>query len=1032
MDKDRNSSTLINANGKFTTEISLEGPSGVVTGEKISGYNDNKKLSSLSQGIKVDRILTNVEEKTVNSEMIIMNNSETDMKNVSVLGRIPFEGNKSIVTDEVLGTTIDTKMVSDISQIYGVYKDVDIYYSENETATKDLKDESNKWTKDYKNLKEVKSFLIVYKDDLKVGEVTTFSYNYIIPKELECNQSIYSSFAVYYVSDGQDNVQESDVLGLETVKTPKIEVHITSNAGVKVTEGQMVKYTVTVENKGEVKAENVAFNLDIPKGSTYVKYVKADGEREGYYKKDPKAKQLKIDVGDISAGEEKVYNYSVLVNETASVLDKAEVQATVEGLNEEKTGKPSKSETPNGKDEENNTIENENTTDTPSTEEVAESKTFDSTNAAEVETAEVEVNFKSEFADLIVTENKELNYSIFVRNNTNLTDNQRTMKNVKIKMAVPEGTTVFRAYEGVSKADKDDKNTVIEIGSYDEDERKYVLNLNELKPEESIDLEVVLKTNYLDGETKKDIVSSVTVDADGFSTVNSQSITSTICRPIVNTTFVSNSNSKYLKPGDDVKFTFRAENNGEVTTSGLSTSFSIPEGFKPVKGIFFLSTSSEIQDMNLASIGIGIANLDIGPGETLVAEYTLEAEEIQEKEKTITSFVTLSADNIKNSFETEKIVHIIQNDTEEDIASNNEETESTKPKATGKTGTTNAKHSSAVTTNAEKAVTEKYYRISGKAWEDSNKNGMRDSSEKGIKSIGAKLYNAETNKVVNQTNTNDSGEYTFSQVEAGKYYIIFTYDKSKYALTEYQKEGVDASKNSDAIVTSSLAITDIITISSVSAGDIDIGLTDPLVFDLKLSKTIDKVTVNTKKGTKEYKYNKSSLAKVDIHAKELSGAKVYVEYVITVSNKGEIPGYAKSIVDYVPKGMTFESNLNKDWYEKNGKLYCKALSKQEIKPGSAKSVRLILVKQMTTTNTGTTSNNAEIAESFNTRAIEDIDSVAGNTNDSEDDYSTADVIVSVRTGGTLLNITALAISLGIAVLIGYLFKKSIIERMRRW
>lgn len=1034
MDTARNGSTIINANGKYETELLFEGPSGVVTGEKLSGYNDKKKLSSLSQGIKIDRILTNVEGKNVNSEMIIMNNSDKDMKNVSVLGRIPFEGNKSFVTDEFLGTTFDTKMISEVSQTYGVYKNVDIYYSESEVANKDLKDNSNKWTKNYKELDNVKSFLIVYKEDLKVGEVTTYSYDFSIPKDMECNQSAYSSFAVYYTSDDQENVQESDVLGLETVKTPKIEVHISSNAGDKVTNGQMVKYTVAVQNKGEVNAEDVSFTLDIPKESTYIRYIKPDEDRDGYYKKESNVKQLKIDVGDIVAGEEKIYNYSVLVNDSASVLDEAKVKATVEGIEETETKKEETKEEPASKDNtEDNTVENEINKEDATAEPLTESKTEDTVEGAEVEIAELEVNFSQNKDGNKVIENEDLIYSIFIRNNTDMSD-PKTIKNIKARLHVPEGAKIFRAFEIESSVDNDNENTVIDIGKYDESTRIYELDIDKLEPEESKSITVVLKTEYFSTGATKDIVTTLDVDADGFTTISPQPVNNTITRPVIKTTFTSDSKSKYLKPGDVVKYKLVAENSGQAVTSGLTMKYVVPDGLEPVNGKYYLASGGSVGNVDLGLTGAGDISKDIPVGDKLTVELTLKAKDITEKEKVVTSFVSFEARNIKDSFESEKIVHIIQKDTTE--TDNEVKKSTTKVSSNTNTSTSSNKakvqKTSAVSTNVDEELSSKNYRISGRAWNDSNKDGKRDNSEKGISNILLKLYDAETNKVVKQTTTDESGEYTFSGLQNGKYYIIFNYDKSKYTLTEYQKEGVDSTRNSDAIVTSSIAITDVITIDSANAGDIDIGLTDPSTFDLTLSKSISKVTVNTKKGTKEYKFNNTNLAKVDIHAKELSSAKVYVEYTLTVANKGEISGFAKSLVDYLPKGMSFDSNLNKDWFERDGKLYSKSLARQEIKPGQSKSIKLVLIKQMTNSNTGTTSNSAEIAKSSNDMAVEDIDSKAGNSKEGEDDYSTADIIISVRTGGTLLNITALVISFGIAAVIGYLFKKEVIERMRRW
>lgn len=50
---------------------------------------------------------------------------------------------------------------------------------------------------------------------------------------------------------------------------------------------------------------------------------------------------------------------------------------------------------------------------------------------------------------------------------------------------------------------------------------------------------------------------------------------------------------------------------------------------------------------------------------------------------------------------------------------------------------------------------------------------------------------------------------------------------------------------------------------------------------------------------------------------------------------------------------------------------------------------------------GLSSNAAEIAEYANDLGLEDVDSIPANKNSSEDDYSTADLVVAVKTGGIL-------------------------------
>ena len=133
-----------------------------------------------------------------------------------------------------------------------------------------------------------------------------------------------------------------------------------------------------------------------------------------------------------------------------------------------------------------------------------------------------------------------------------------------------------------------------------------------------------------------------------------------------------------------------------------------------------------------------------------------------------------------------------------------------------------------------------------------------------------------------------------------------------------------------------------------SITDIDIGLIKNGVCDFKLDKYISKVTVDTAKGTKQYSYNNEKLAKVEIKSKEINEASVTIEYKIVLTNEGETPAQVGSVIDNIPEGLDFSSQLNKDWStQTKGQLVNNSLSNTIIKPGESVSLSLILNKKMT-------------------------------------------------------------------------------------
>ena len=82
---------------------------------------------------------------------------------------------------------------------------------------------------------------------------------------------------------------------------------------------------------------------------------------------------------------------------------------------------------------------------------------------------------------------------------------------------------------------------------------------------------------------------------------------------------------------------------------------------------------------------------------------------------------------------------------------------------------------------------------------------------------------------------------------------------------------------------------------------------------------------------------------------------------------------------------------------------------------------------MTNNNLGLYSNSAEIVESYNDLGLEDIDSIAGNKASTEDDISSADVLISVKTGQVFIFIGITLISVATVLLAAYIIKKKVIK-----
>ena len=330
----------------------------------------------------------------------------------------------------------------------------------------------------------------------------------------------------------------------------------------------------------------------------------------------------------------------------------------------------------------------------------------------------------------------------------------------------------------------------------------------------------------------------------------------------------------------------------------------------------------------------------------------------------------------------------------------------------------------------------------GQVWEDQNKDGIKDENERRLQDVEVLLFNNQTGTLVTDETgnilkaiTDKDGNYTFSKIKKGKYTAIFLYDTANYSATAYRKDGVDASLNSDGIdtkitlngVTRVAAITEEISVTDTNIYNIDLGLISNPKFDLKLDKTVTRITVQSGNDTQVYDYNDTKLAKKDLIGKDVNNTSIIVEYKLKVTNEGAVSGYVKKIVDYMPNEMKFNSELNEDWYTNgNGALYNSSLANTLINPGESREVTLTLTKKMTENNLGLYNNTAEIYEAYNDQGLTDYDSTPGNKVNGEDDISSADVLITLKTGEVIAIsvITIIAIT-GICVGAYFINKKVI-------
>ncbi len=83
--------------------------------------------------------------------------------------------------------------------------------------------------------------------------------------------------------------------------------------------------------------------------------------------------------------------------------------------------------------------------------------------------------------------------------------------------------------------------------------------------------------------------------------------------------------------------------------------------------------------------------------------------------------------------------------------------------------------------------------ISGQAWLDANRDGIQDVDEIAVEGITVRLYTTD-NRLVSTTTTDANGEYDFSYIANGYYYVRF--DRGIYKITD-RGQGTDTAVDSD-------------------------------------------------------------------------------------------------------------------------------------------------------------------------------------------------------------------------------------------
>lgn len=600
---------------------------------------------------------------------------------------------------------------------------------------------------------------------------------------------------------------------------------------------------------------------------------------------------------------------------------------------------------------------------------------------------------------------------------TNVSD--ETLTNVVITSKLPEGTKLNTKEIGVYKYEATEDPDMMKVEKIDIDIKESEKNgsiiyiIPKLEKGQTINIEIKMKADKLDKNVyEKEISYNEVISINEMEdyTLRKDDI---VIKPNYEISFSSenltdSSRNTYVNPGDEISYTLNIKNKTRFTQD-------IEINISEITGLKQLTKVEEA-----ISIGNSYAiKKEIKPEETYRLDIKGIANDAKE-EDSIINFKAIISQIIQDRegiSETREIV--LKEETTEYRIKGTKTDEPDKPVDPDKPDT----------------PTDKTYSISGTAWLDENEDGIKDEKEKLLKGILVKIKQINKDNVAEYLKgedgkeitaiTDNDGKYEFKELKAGKYIIEFEYNTKTYKLTPVtNKDSVPTAPTTSEGTT---VKTDTLDVINENIENINIGLVLNSKFDLELNKYITKVTVQNNSGTTEYNYKNEQLAKVEIKAKQMASSTVLVEYQIEVKNNGAVPGTATVIADYLPKGLKFNSEINTNWYQgTDGNLYTEELKDIMLEPGESKQVKLVLTKAMTSNSTGTFTNAAEIYEDKNDFGLVDTNSTPANKEQKENDYSTAELIISTATGSPMMYIGIIIISM---LILGggiYLINKKVI------
>ena len=205
----------------------------LITVQTVSDYDEFGSITVAPNSAELSK-----DTRSANINISVTNNYHALVTGTKLLGRVPYEGNKYVLTDRSMGSDFTAAMTGPIVVPNTIKDKTTVYYSEVGEPGKDITVSANGWktADEVTNWALIKSYLIDMSEvELSSGYSYEFSYPVTIPTGLDYNDSSYATHAVEY-----DYNSPNGTIHLETEPT-KVGLKITrlyNLTGIKLKEGK--------------------------------------------------------------------------------------------------------------------------------------------------------------------------------------------------------------------------------------------------------------------------------------------------------------------------------------------------------------------------------------------------------------------------------------------------------------------------------------------------------------------------------------------------------------------------------------------------------------------------------------------------------------------------------------------------------------------------------------------------------------------------------------------------------------------------